>query len=262
LDIERLFGKELILVLLAIGCFALYYFLRELFRSLTRSFKGSVGESRVARRLGRLNRDEHKVFNDIIIKSNNKSCQIDHVVVSIYGIYVIETKHYKGWIHGHENSEYWTQTFYRSKTKFNNPIRQNKGHIYALKGVLSEFLGIQYHPIIVFSGSATLKNVYTETPVIYVHQLIRTLKEKRNNPHISTKQVEYIANKLKTVMANDGTARKHHARQVRAQVSIRKKKEKALICPRCDHALLLRRGQYGKFYGCANFPVCTYSRNK
>ena len=79
---------------------------------------GAKGESRVARELRRLNPKEYIVLNDLVVKTSRGSSQIDHVVISIYGIFVIETKTYRGWIHGNENSEYWTQSIYH-QSEFN-----------------------------------------------------------------------------------------------------------------------------------------------
>ena len=76
--------------------------------------------------------------------------QIDHVVVSIYGIFVIETKNYSGWIFGDENSQYWAQVIYKTKNRFYNPILQNRGHIKALQGLLQDYSHIRYIPIVVF----------------------------------------------------------------------------------------------------------------
>ena len=223
--------------------------------------KGDIGESRVARRLHKLRGEEYEVFNDVLLRTGRGSSQIDHIVVSIYGIFVIETKNYSGWIHGHENSEYWKQTFYKKKTKFRNPIRQNWGHIYALKKVLSDFKQVTYHPIIVFTGSAELKNISSEIPVIYDRQLIRTIRDKTRIPNISIEQVKSIAGKLDEVNILDKKAKKEHNRQVRNQVYQRKKKEKSKVCPRCDGKLVLRKGPYGKFYGCSNYPHCSYKIN-
>ncbi|WP_443089649.1 topoisomerase DNA-binding C4 zinc finger domain-containing protein [Zunongwangia sp. HGR-M22] len=33
------------------------------------------------------------------------------------------------------------------------------------------------------------------------------------------------------------------------------------ICPRCQSELLLKEGRYGNFYGCSNYPKCTYTKN-
>ncbi|MES0342406.1 MAG: nuclease-related domain-containing protein, partial [Candidatus Humimicrobiaceae bacterium] len=62
--------------------------------------KGFIGEKTVALLLATLDRKKYRTINDLIIRVEGKSTQIDHVVISNYGIFVIETKNYKGWIVG------------------------------------------------------------------------------------------------------------------------------------------------------------------
>ena len=108
-------------------------------RIYTPKIKGSAGEFKVNTRLSFLGKD-YIVLNDILIKSSNGyTSQIDELVLSEYGIFVIETKNYKGWIFGNEKSENWTQVIYKEKHTFRNPIKQNWSHIYTLKNVLSDF---------------------------------------------------------------------------------------------------------------------------
>ena len=220
--------------------------------------KGSIGESIVAGELHRLQNQEYKVLNDVWIRTSNRSSQIDHIVISIYGIFVIETKNYKGWIHGNEKSEYWTQSIYNKKTKFRNPIRQNWAHIYALKEALSEFQQIRYFPIVVFAGSASLKNVKSQLPVIYDNELVQTIIKSSEVPNLSIVQVDNIVDKLNEVNNRDKEAKKEHVYQVRNHVYGRRQKEKLLICSRCGGKLIVREGPYGKFYGCSNYPKCKY----
>jgi len=130
---------------------------------------------------------------------------------------------------------------YKKKTKFRNPIRQNWGHIYALKKVLSDFKQVTYHPIIVFTGSAELKNISSQIPVIYDRQLIRTIKDKTRIPNISIEQVKSLAGKLDEVNIIDKTARKEHNRQVRNQVYQRKRKEKSKVCPSPTFRVIQKR---------------------
>lgn len=58
-----------------------------------------------------------------------------------YGIFVIETKNYKGWIYGSERDRQWTQVIYKRKERFQNPLRQNCRHT----KVLSELTGIPHN---------------------------------------------------------------------------------------------------------------------
>ena len=71
---------------------------------------GKVGEKRVARKLDWLSK-EYIILNDIMLPTQYGTTQIDHIVISPYGIFVIETKNYKGWIFGHENSEEWNKVY-------------------------------------------------------------------------------------------------------------------------------------------------------
>lgn len=228
------------------------------YRSNAHKNQGAIGESSVARQLNRLQDNEYLVLNDILIETDTGSSQIDHIVISIYGIFVIETKNYSGWIHGNDNSEYWTQSIYLNKTRFRNPIRQNWSHIFALKKILSSFKQATYHSIVVFAGSAELKNVVSKIPVIYVHQLFQTIMAIRGAPNLNVAQVNKIAHILCEVNVQDSRAKKEHVNQVRKHVDERIQKEKSLICPNCSGNLIVRQGPYGKFYGCSNYPRCRY----
>ena len=77
-------------------------------------WKGKYSEKLVNNKIQELP-EEYVVFNDLLFESNGYSTQIDHIVVSPYGVFVIETKGYKGWILGRENGEYWTQTTDKTK---------------------------------------------------------------------------------------------------------------------------------------------------
>lgn len=229
-------------------------------RSRTSKIKGSRGESRVTRVLNRLHRKDFRVFNDVIVSTRYGSSQIDHIVISIYGIFVIETKNYSGWIHGNDKSEYWTQSIYKKKTKFRNPVKQNWVHVLALKEVFSNSIPVTYHPIVVFTGSAKLKNVYSDVPVIYRQQLIQTIRDRSKIPSLSNEVVDYYTEILHKIIKQNRITKRDHIRQVKKNFRERKRIEKALVCPKCGVDLVIRKGKYGKFYGCSNYPRCRYTR--
>ncbi len=64
-------------------------------------FKGVAGEFLVntAARLF-LPEDEYHLIKDVTLPTREGTTQIDHIVVSRYGVFVIETKNMKGWIFG------------------------------------------------------------------------------------------------------------------------------------------------------------------
>lgn len=137
----------------------------------SRSLKGKFGEMRVAAKLSRLPGQEYKVINDLMLQSGGHSTQIDHIVISVYGIFVIETKNYKGWIYGGENSEFWTQNIYGHKSQLRNPLWQNQGHIKAIIRLLELPELIPVYSIVAFSWRATLK-LDDSLPVMYWGQVI------------------------------------------------------------------------------------------
>ncbi len=71
----------LFLVLLLLG--AVTFFKPQL--------KGIIGELEVATQLYFLDKSQFTVINDMVIKTGNHITQIDHVVISNYGIFVIES---------------------------------------------------------------------------------------------------------------------------------------------------------------------------
>ena len=71
--------------------------------------KGIQGEKQVARRLRRLDSRQYIVLSDLLLPCGSRLTQIDHVVVSVYGIFVIETKNYHGTISGSIWKEFWVR---------------------------------------------------------------------------------------------------------------------------------------------------------
>lgn len=99
-----------------------------------KKLKGIEGERRVYTFLSKtLDKTTWYIFNDVRFYSNNRCTQIDHVVVSKFGIFVIETKNITGNILGSVNDTFWNSLLSFKSYQFYNPIKQNQGHINSLK---------------------------------------------------------------------------------------------------------------------------------
>lgn len=223
--------------------------------------KGKVGEKRVANKLDKLPKDKYRVLNDVMIRTPKGTSQIDHLVISIYGIFVIETKFYKGWIIGGENAEYWTQNIYGEKHSFYNPILQNGGHIRMLRKTLQGFGELPFFSIVTFSEQADLKINVSEACVIYWNQILPTIR-RFSKERLTSKQVSEICTFIDKVKL--GTKEKETNREHIRDIYKAKEKKQMLIasgkCPRCGGKLILREGKYGKFYGCSNYPNCKFTQ--
>ena len=107
----------------------------------TNYFKGKFGEFSINRFLKRISfKDKGILYKNIIIVLDNNSHQIDHILVSKKGIFVVETKNYSGTIYGSDYQKEWTQVFNfgKQKYKFYSPVRQNYTHVEVLNKILED----------------------------------------------------------------------------------------------------------------------------
>ena len=87
-----------------------------LIKSYESKVKGYVGEKLVAKKLSKLNKRKYKIINNLLLKTSKGTAQIDHIVISQYGVFVIETKNYKGIITGNEYDDNWNQILFNNKS--------------------------------------------------------------------------------------------------------------------------------------------------
>ncbi len=220
--------------------------------------KGNRGERIVANYLTKLTSEKYIVINDVMVKTDYGFTQIDHVVVSVYGIFVIETKNYTGVVSGNENSEDWIKYNRKNKYMFKNPLRQNYGHIEALKTLLEFSDNKVFVSIIAFSRNANIK-VITRNNVVYYNEVLPCILNYTEEK-FSILEVSAIADKIKSSKIESNEMKKRHISEVKEKVN---KKELALdsgLCPRCGGTLMVRNGKYGYFFGCSNYPKCKYTR--
>jgi restriction system protein len=116
----------------------------------------NLGEALVAHEISCLFHLPHALLNNLTFILPNGTTQVDHVLVASTGIFVIETKHYTGWIFGGERQAEWTQVIFKKKSRFQNPIRQNYAHVRTLQELL-KLPDSAFFPIVVFTGDAEFK---------------------------------------------------------------------------------------------------------
>lgn len=224
--------------------------------------KGKIGEKVVAGKLERLPKDQYRILNNVMIPTPQGSSQIDHLVVSIYGLFVIETKNYNGWIYGSEHTEYWTQNIFGNKYQLYNPILQNAGHVRALRRILQKYEPLPIFPIVAFSGKADIRVKVEESYVVYWSQIRKVIK-RYNEKRLSWAKVNAICKTIETaqIESNRENNKQHlkdiHNARVQKSVAVASGR-----CPRCGGTLVLRSGKFGKFYGCSNYPKCKYTLQK
>ena len=212
---------------------------------------GDEGEAQVSRLLGLTVPGERYIFNNYILKRGNSSAQIDHILVSRFGVYVIETKNYAGMIAGNHNATYWSQTldYGAVKNKMYNPVKQNERHVEYVKRLLPP--GTPIFSMVVFVR-ADIR--YVNSPNVYTYEEFSDILRKDASALLQPSQIKDVAERLTRAQANHVISDEDHIQNVQI---IQEKIENG-ICPRCNAKLVLRHGRYGDFLGCENYPRCTF----
>ncbi|MBE9586482.1 NERD domain-containing protein [Mucilaginibacter sp. JRF] len=218
---------------------------------------GWIGEKKTAFHLW-LNLDSrvYRKVHNVIVPAQNGTAQIDHLIVSPFGLFIVETKNLKGWIFGSVNQPRWTQVIFGYKFYFQNPIHQT----FRQKKVLSEYLEVnevKVNTLIYFNGDCKFK---TLLPSNVVNKgLARCIK---GNQEIVLNEADIISilQKIKVLKHNSLLTTKNHIRELRDRYS------SVTICPKCGSDLVERNatkgnGRNSKFLGCVNYPKCRFTRN-
>ncbi len=236
----------------------------------------------------KLDKRQYIVMHNIMLPTEEgTTTQIDHIVVSQWGIFVIETKTFAGHIYGKAEEPRWTAKYHPRQKGFmiQNPLRQNYKHI----ATLAECLGIgqeYFKTVVAFAGTARFgKDMPPE--VMHFGDVVEYIQGKSTETIILQEQTKEVAD---TIIAWQNTLsraqksahvenlHKTHPQRRTAQPAAEEvpsttvapaaaptaptapiAKESAVpVCPKCGDPMVLRqrKGDGGKFWGCPNFPKC------
>lgn len=249
---------------------------QAVFGDLIAEHKGKKGEKKVSRIADRAcaNSSAVPIKNLCLPWPDGKTAQIDELIISDSGIYVIEVKNYKGWIFGNESNKYWTQVLPTGirgesiKNKLYNPIRQNNSHIYCIQKNLNGYKG-PIHSLIVFSNDAEFKDVTVNSSGVYVlyqSDLRRVMREIDSAYKGCLSEEEILDIRGKLLLAASGADRRNHTVQVKQHIAKKKERIEKSVCPRCGAPLVVRTAKKGpnagsQFLGCSRYPDCRYTKN-
>lgn len=221
---------------------------KNLYHSRT-YFKGAFGEYRVESVLGKTIEGTQYVINNYTIVNDGKSSQIDHIFVNKFGIFVIETKNFSGQIYGSDEQLEWTQVlnYGKIKNKIYNPVKQNASHVYKIRSILPNY---PIRSLVVFVKD-NVENINSST-VIPLSKLRQTVNS--GVPLLDSRQMRHIYDTL--LAHRSSITQEEHINNIHLQ----QERIANNICPRCGGKLVLRHGQYGDFFGCSNFPKCTFKK--
>lgn len=232
--------------------------------------KGKIGEGIVHDYLVNLP-EEYIVLDNVILRTKNGTTQIDHIVVSKYGVFAIETKNYRGIIYGNDNRDKWKQIIktpvqykwygkvytYIKKSEFYNPVKQAVGHVRVIKRLLSNYPNLPVVPIVIFSEETNIDNVESDIKIIYFSELEEEIQSYKSI-FLRDENVVKVAQLIMQSDVSGEVTNDEHVENVYRNISDYNEKLENNICPWCGGELVLRAGNFGRFYGCSNYPKCKF----
>lgn len=138
----------------------------------------------------------YHLMNHVTLQMKDGTTQVDHILVSRFGVFVIETKGYKGWIFADAKQANWTQVLFNYRFKFQNPIFQNDRHVRAVQNLLDFLPPGAIKSVVVFTGEAKFK---TEVPrgVFRISGLIDYLRQHTFEV-MSLNRLQFCVGRLET----------------------------------------------------------------
>lgn len=164
-------------------------------------FRGDIAETRVRRLLSSgLEKSRYTILNNVDIPFSGGSLHLNHIVVSRFGLFVIESEYVRGKVSGGEFQERWKSSHFGRSTRFDNPVHRNAVKVQALQKLL-KLPASKFHAMTVLVGhsgvddSMPVSVVPAENLVAHIRknnrqiiegeqadELIRTIGEVRSQP--------------------------------------------------------------------------------
>jgi hypothetical protein len=226
-------------------------------------FKGFIGEAMVDFTIRLfLNKNDYHLIKDVTIPTGDGSTRIVHIIVSRFGLFVVETKNMKGLIFGSEDQKKWTQRIFKFTRTFQNPLHQNYKHSKILEAALGLEPG-KVFSIVVFVGDSVFATPMPDN-VIYGGRYIRYIKSKTQVLLTETEVqqiIQHIADGRLEPSLRTHLKHAQHVREIMAAKNEPENSPAAKSCPECGSTMVLRTAKEGpepgtQFWGCSTYPKC------
>lgn len=221
-------------------------------KEITKQTRGIFGEDKVKKVLDAMIKDgeEQYYFENIVLPIGiERTTQIDFVLLRPNGLFCIECKNYSGFLFGRAAGDEWTLCNNAMRQKVPNALKQNNLHIYGLGRLVKERTYINSLVVMVQNNS---KRVEAHN-VIDLNNLRDYLVNFDNDCAIPKETMEQLLREL-GACPKGSIEEKQHAQKVKTRRELIARK----ICPVCGGRLIERKGKGYLFYGCRNFPMCTF----
>ena len=131
--------------------------------------------------------------------------------------------------------------------------------MFKIKELLSAVTHVKIVPIVVFAGDAVLSNVDSRHHVVYEENLLDVIGGYRTM-YLTDDDVQKVIGILEKNNIRESVNDRQHVKNIRKAAREFNSTINAGICSKCGGRLIERRGKYGSFYGCSNYPKCKFTK--
>lgn len=191
------FEAGVILSIVCIVILILIYFLAEIFIGrMRKKFRGKIGEGVTNRLFSTLNPRKYILFKKITLPTTKGIVTVDHVLISTYGVFVVESIDWGGKVSGTKDDEKWMHIDSSGHEHYHpNPVVSNAKRVKTIQHLLG--LGFDdFIPIIAFVAAVDLDDVDVDIPVANINNLINIILSYRDK-RFTRKQIRFLANEIK-----------------------------------------------------------------
>lgn len=181
---------------------------------------GSSGERIIYKTLvKKFHIPENQILRNVYIPTeNNKTSEIDLLVISKKGIFVFECKNYGGNIYGDAKRKKWIQYLGRKKSYFYSPLLQNKSHAKHLEKFLTKNkIEVPIIPVIstISRGNWKVKNLGEDDYVLGLNCHLKDIYNKLPDSELVAKNFKAITDKFKPLSRPSQEIREAHIKKLR-----------------------------------------------
>lgn len=177
---------------------------------------GKAGETYVSKHLGEfINKNGGFLLNDYCFEDEDGySSEIDHILMTKGGLFIIETKTNKGTLYGDENGDKWVciKKEYQEDKFLKNPLIQNKGHITHLRKMLKnkcpKMISMVIFPV------ADISNV-TFSGIYDMYSALKYIEEVTATAKYSSDYIKKTLDELRNIKNIYGITKEQHVQNIK-----------------------------------------------
>lgn len=179
---------------------------------------GDIGEKIVGQRLQAIvNTYGGYLYNDFCFEDEyGFSSQIDHILITLGGVFIIETKNMVGTIYGDKDDEQWKCIKYQNENIYEkmirNPLIQNQGHINHLREMFASIPPKMTSMVIFINTDIS----YIDSNQVYnLPDAIRYIEETTINSKRSREYVERINDQIRDIQSKYSISIERHIENIK-----------------------------------------------